>query len=194
MRKSEIIRETKETKIKLNLLIDSENLDYNIKTPVGFLNHMLELFAKHGNFSLFIEASGDTEVDYHHTIEDIGIVLGEGFRKALFNFQGIKRYGNSVIPMDDSLSMVTVDISNRPFLVYNANLDKGKIGDVDIELFEEFFTAFANNLRCNLHINNFYGKNNHHILESIFKAFAYSMREAVTIIGDEPLSTKGILI
>ncbi len=194
MREAEVIRETKETKINLEIIIDAPNPSYNIKTSIGFLNHMLELFAKHGNFSINLNAIGDVEVDYHHTIEDIGIVLGEGFRKALSDFKGIKRYGSRVIPMDDSLSMVTIDISNRPYLVYNTNLEKGKVGEVDIELFEEFFTAFANNLRCNLHINNFYGKNNHHILESIFKAFAYSMREAVTIIGDEVISTKGILI
>ena len=194
MRKTNIHRKTKETEINLELYIDSEKSDYNISTPVGFLNHMLDLFAKHSGFSLFIEADGDVNVDFHHTVEDIGIVLGEGFRKALGDFKGIKRYGNAVIPMDDSLSMVTIDISNRPFLVYNTNLDKGKVGEIDIELFEEFFNAFTNNLRCNLHINNFYGKNNHHILESIFKAFAYAMKEAVTIVGTEVVSTKGILI
>ncbi len=194
MREAEINRKTEETDINIKICLDSKKVEYNIETPIGFLNHMLELFAKHGNFSLYINAKGDTEVDFHHTIEDIGIVLGLAFRKALNDFAGIKRYGNSVIPMDDALSMVTVDISNRPFLVYNVNMEKGKIGNVDLELFEEFFLAFSNNLKCNLHINNFYGKNYHHIIESIFKAFAYSMKDAVKIIGSEVVSTKGTLV
>jgi imidazoleglycerol-phosphate dehydratase len=189
---SEIERKTKETNISAAINLDGDGT-YSIMTPVGFLNHMLELFSKHGNFDLKIDATGDIEVDFHHIIEDIGIVLGECIRKALGSFSGIKRYGNKTIPMDESLSMVTIDISNRAFLVYNVKFEKDKVGNVDIELFEEFFQAFANNLKCNIHINNFYGKNSHHILESIFKAFAYSLKEAVTITDKGFLSTKGIL-
>ncbi len=193
MRQAEINRETKETQISLKLSIDKTPSNYKIDTPIGFINHMLELFAKHGKFNIEIKAIGDVEVDFHHLVEDIGIVLGQTFRKALGDFSGIKRYGNSVIPMDESLSTVTIDISNRPFLIYNVNFEKDKIGDIDVELFEEFFNAFANNLKCNLHINNHYGKNSHHIIESIFKAFAYSLREAVSIVDTGFVSTKGIL-
>ena len=193
MRADEIKRKTKETDICIKLDIDKTPATCSIDTPVGFLNHMLELFSKHGNFSLDIKASGDVDVDFHHLVEDVGIVLGQVFKKASNNFTGIKRYGNSCIPMDEALSKVTIDLSNRPFLVYNVKFAKDKIGEIDIELFEEFFNAFANNLKCNLHINNFYGRNSHHIIESIFKAFGYSLREALTLIGNEVLSTKGVL-
>ena len=193
MRVAEIKRETKETKVAIKLNIDTSTTDYNIQTPIGFLNHMLELFARHGRFSMDVKATGDIEVDFHHLVEDVGIVLGEVFRKSLGDFSGIKRYGHTVIPMDEALSSVTVDISNRACLVYNVNFKKEKIGEMDIELFEEFFNAFTNNLKCNLHINNYYGKNSHHIIESIFKAFSYSIREAVTIVDTDFVSTKGTL-
>ena len=185
-------RETKETKITIEFEIDGKG-EYEIKTPVGFLNHMLELFAKHGNFNITVTATGDINVDYHHLVEDVGIVLGKAVKKSLGDFSGIKRYGNKVIPMDDSLSMVTIDLSNRPFMVYNVKFSTEKVGQMDVELFEEFFHAFANNLKCNLHINNYYGKNSHHIIESIFKAFAHSLKEAATVTDIKTLSTKGVL-
>jgi imidazoleglycerol-phosphate dehydratase len=191
-REATIKRETKETSINIAINLDRAG-NYSIKTPIGFFNHMLELFSKHGNFDLSIEATGDIDVDYHHLVEDTGIVLGDAIKKALGSFSGIKRYGNKVIPMDDSLSMVTIDLSNRAYLMYNVNFEKHKIGNFDVELFEEFFQAIAYNLKCNLHVNNFYGKNSHHIIESIFKAFAYALKEAIIIKGDAPLSTKGIL-
>lgn len=192
LRQYEIKRETKETLVYLSLNIDGSG-NYTVNTPVGFFNHMLELFAKHSGFDLKVEARGDVEVDYHHLVEDVGIVLGQTIRACLKDFSGIKRYGNKVIPMDDSLSMVTVDLSNRAFLVYNVKFEKHKIGNFDVELFEEFFHAVTNNLMCNLHINTFYGKNTHHIIESIFKAFAHAIKEAVTVTGDSVLSTKGVL-
>ena len=185
-------RETKETKIKIEFEIDGKG-EYEINTPVGFLNHMLELFAKHGNFNIKINATGDINVDYHHLVEDVGIVLGKVVKNSLGDFSGIKRYGNKIIPMDDSLSMVTIDLSNRPFMVYNVKFSTEKVGQMDVELFEEFFHAFANNLKCNLHINNYYGKNSHHIIESIFKAFAHSLKEAATVTDIKTLSTKGVL-
>ena len=189
---AEIDRETKETKIKMEFELDGKG-EYSIDTPIGFLNHMLELFVKHGNFNMFLNATGDIDVDYHHLMEDVGIVLGRTIRKSLGDFSGIKRYGNKVVPMDDALSMVTIDLSNRPFMVYNVKFSTEKVGLMDVELFEEFFQAVSNNLKCNLHINNYYGKNSHHIIESIFKAFAHSLKEAVTIAGNETLSTKGVL-
>ncbi len=191
-RRSVTERETKETKIKIEFEIDGKG-EYEINTPVGFLNHMLELFAKHGNFNIKINATGDINVDYHHLVEDVGIVLGKVVKNSLGDFSGIKRYGNKIIPMDDSLSMVTIDLSNRPFMVYNVKFSTEKVGQMDVELFEEFFHAFANNLKCNLHINNFYGKNSHHIIESIFKAFAHSLKEAATVTDIKTLSTKGVL-
>ncbi len=191
-RRSVTERETKETKIKIEFEIDGKG-EYEINTPVGFLNHMLELFAKHGNFNIKINATGDINVDYHHLVEDVGIVLGKVVKNSLGDFSGIKRYGNKIIPMDDSLSMVTIDLSNRPFMVYNVKFSTEKVGQMDVELFEEFFHAFANNLKCNLHINNYYGKNSHHIIESIFKAFAHSLKEAATVTDIKTLSTKGVL-
>ncbi len=191
-RNAKISRETKETQISISIDLEGSG-SYNVQTPVGFLNHMLELFAKHGDFDLSVKASGDIDVDYHHLVEDTGIVLGQCIKEALKDFSGIKRYGNKVIPMDDSLSMVTIDLSNRPFLVYNVKFPNEKVGQMDIELFEEFFQAVVNNLKCNLHINTFYGKNSHHIIESVFKAFAHSLKEAVTVTGDKTLSTKGVL-
>ncbi len=191
-RKAEISRETKETKINMSINLDGK-ANYQIKTDVGFLNHMLELFAKHGNFNLTVNATGDTNVDFHHLVEDVGIVLGQCIKKALKDFSGIKRYGNKTIPMDDALSMVTIDLSNRPFLVYNVNFTNEKVGQMDVELFEEFFQGLVNNLKCNLHINNYYGKNSHHIIESVFKAFAHSLKEAVTPSEIAILSSKGVL-
>ena len=191
-RVSKVQRETTETKIDIELNIDG-NGNYSIKTPSGFFNHMLEQFSKHGKFDLKINAIGDIEIDFHHLVEDVGICLGKAFYEACGEFKGIKRFSSINVPMDDALSNVTIDVSNRPFLVYNVKNLTQKINDFDTELFEEFFRAFVNNFRCNLHINNFYGTNSHHIIESIFKAFGLCLNDALKIINSSVPSTKGVL-
>jgi len=193
-RKAEVKRKTKETDIKISLKLDGTG-DYKINTTIPFLDHMLCQIAKHGLFDIEIEAKGDIEVDYHHTVEDVGIALGEAFKKALGEKEGIKRYGHAVIPLNEALSMVAVDISGRPYIVYNVAIPKEKVGEFDAELTEEFFRAFANSSGMSLHINVMYGNNLHHIVESIFKAFARALDEATSI--DERVkgipSTKGKL-
>ncbi len=191
-RYSLIKRQTSETDISIELNIDGSG-DFKIDTPIGFFNHMLEQLAKHGKFDITLKAKGDVHVDFHHLVEDVGICLGKAFYEACGDFKGIKRFSSISVPMDDSLSNVTIDISNRPFLVYNVKKLKEKIKDFDTELFEEFFRAFVSNFRCNLHINNFYGSNSHHIIESIFKAFALSLNDALQIIDSSVPSTKGVL-
>ena len=193
-RKAEVKRKTKETDINIYLKLDGRG-DYKINTTVPFLDHMLSQIAKHGFFDLEISAKGDTEVDYHHTVEDVGIALGEAFKKALGEKEGIRRYGHAVIPLNEALSMVSVDISGRPYIVYNVKMPKEKVGEFDVELTEEFFRAFANSSGMSLHINVMYGNNLHHIIESIFKAAARALDEATSI--DERVkgipSTKGKL-
>ncbi|GAQ93923.1 imidazoleglycerol-phosphate dehydratase [Thermodesulfovibrio aggregans] len=191
MRKASLSRTTKETDIKVEFNLDG-NGQANIKTSVGFLDHMFELFAFHGNFDLKIEAKGDIHVDYHHLVEDLGIVLGKCIDKALEDRKGIKRYGFASIPMDEALTQVSLDLGGRAFLIYNVSVE-GYIKDIDIRLFEEFFRAVANNAKINLHVNLVYGKDLHHIVESIFKAFAKSLNEASRIIGENVPSTKGII-
>lgn len=176
-RSAKVARETGETSIKVTLNLDGKGV-YKIDTPIPFLNHMLELFTRHGLFDLNLEATGDTEVDFHHTVEDAGICLGKAFAKALGNKKGIARYGHAAIPMDETLTQVTVDLSGRPYLKFQAALPKEKVGEFDLELAEEFFRAFTNHIKANLHIHLFYGENLHHILESMFKATARSLREA----------------
>jgi len=185
---------TRETQIRLSLDVDGAGVG-KICTSVPFLDHMLSLFARHGLFDLQVEATGDIDIDFHHTVEDIGIVLGDAFRKALGDKQGIRRYGNAVVPMDETLASVTVDISGRPYLVYEVSLPKVKIGEFDVELVREFFVAFANNCGTNLHVRLMYGDNVHHIVEACFKAFARAMDEA-TRLDDRikgVMSTKGTL-
>jgi len=193
-RTAEIERTTSETQIRLKLSIDGAGLA-DIATTVPFLDHMLHLFARHGLFDLSVVAQGDSAIDFHHTVEDIGIVLGQAFRQALGDKQGIVRYGSARIPMDETLADVTVDLSGRPYLVYNVDLPKVKVGDFDAELAEEFFQAFTNNCGCNLHLNLLYGKNIHHIIEACFKGFGRALDSATR--QDERLqgvmSTKGIL-
>jgi len=191
---AEMERITKETRIKLALGVDGSG-EATICTSVPFLDHMLNLFARHGLFDLEIEACGDIDIDFHHTVEDIGIVLGEAFKQALCDKKGIRRYGQATVPMDETLAAVAVDISGRPFLVYNVRLPKVKIGEFDVELAREFFQAFANHCGLNLHINVMYGDNVHHILEACFKAVARAMDMATQL---DPrvqgvMSTKGVL-
>jgi imidazoleglycerol-phosphate dehydratase len=187
-------RKTLETDIKINLNIDGSG-KYNIKTPIPFLNHMLELFSKHGLFDLTIKADGDVAVDYHHTVEDIGICLGQAIKEALGKKESIKRYGDAIVPMDEASSQVSLDISGRPFLVFNSPALKGKVGNFDLELVEDFFQALANSCGISLHINVLYGRNHHHIVEAIFKAFARALDSATQT--DERAagipSTKGVL-
>ena len=195
MRNSKQIRKTNETDISLELLLDGRG-EYKIDTGLPFFNHMLELFSRHSLFDLTIKAVGDIEVDGHHTVEDIGIVLGTAFKEALQDKVGITRYASINLPMDESLAEVSVDISGRPSLVFNAPvLASGKVGEFDVELIEEFFKAFTTNSAISMHIDLKRGDNLHHVAEAIFKAVARSLREAVAISSNEPgiPSTKGVI-
>lgn len=195
MRTAEISRRTAETDIKLSLNLDGKG-ESVIKTGCGFFDHMLTLFAKHGRFDLQVECVGDTYVDYHHTVEDIGIVLGKAFNQALGEKRGIVRYGNFILPMDESLIMSAVDISGRAYLGYALNIPTQKVGDFDTELVEEFFIAFCNNAGLNLHIRQLAGSNSHHIIEGTFKSVARSLKAAAAVdeaFKDEIPSTKGVL-
>lgn len=187
-------RKTKETKISLKLNLDGKGKS-DISTSIPFLDHMLELMCAHGFLDITLKATGDIGVDYHHTIEDIGICLGEGVRKVLGDKRKIKRYGQALVPMDETLTCVVLDISNRPHLVYNVGVGSHKIGDLDTELMKEFFQSFAVHSGTTLHINILYGQNTHHIFESIFKAFGKALDEATSVDKriEGPLSTKGIL-
>lgn len=193
-RSASLERVTRETKIQLALNIDGSG-QTAICTSVPFLDHMLNLFARHGLFDLQVEACGDIDIDFHHTVEDIGIVLGEAFKQALGDKQGIRRYGQATVPMDETLASVAVDISGRPYLVYHVALPKVKIGEFDVELAREFFQAFVNHCGLNLHINLMYGDNVHHIIEACFKALARAMDAATQldprVVG--VMSTKGVL-
>jgi imidazoleglycerol-phosphate dehydratase len=192
---SEIARTTKETDIKLRLTVDGKGQS-QISTRIPFLDHMLTLFAAHGLFDLIIEATGDLEVDFHHTVEDVGLVLGDALDQALADRKGILRYGHAVVPMDESLTAVTVDLSKRPYLVFNCPEIAMQQGSAfDIPLSKEFFRAFATRGGLNLHINTFYGENQHHILESIFKALARALDQATLLSQrfEGVRSTKGVL-
>lgn len=191
---AEIKRKTNETDITLSIDIDG-NGSCDADTGIGFLDHMLTLFAKHGFFDLKVRAVGDLNVDGHHTVEDIGIVMGQALKEALGEKKSVRRYGVSHVPMDEALAMVVVDLSGRPFLVYDAVGLSGSAGGMETELFEEFFRAFCFNAAINLHIKVFYGSNNHHIIEAVFKAFARALDEASIVEGKigGVLSTKGCL-
>jgi imidazoleglycerol-phosphate dehydratase len=193
-RKASIERITKETQIRLSIDLDGKG-KAKICTSVPFLDHMLDLFTRHGLFDLEVEAKGDIDIDFHHTVEDIGIVLGQAFREALGDKKGIRRYGQATVPMDETLAAVVTDLSGRPYLVYNARIPKVKIGDFDVELVREFFQAFVNNCGANLHINVMYGENVHHILEACFKAAARALDQATQVDQriEGVLSTKGKL-
>jgi imidazoleglycerol-phosphate dehydratase len=193
-RSAHIERVTNETRIRMELNIDGCGKGA-ICTSVPFLDHMLNLFARHGLFDLMVEASGDIDIDFHHTVEDIGIVLGEAFKQALGQKKGIRRYGQATVPMDETLASVAIDISGRPCLVYHVMLPKVKIGDFDVELAREFFQAFVNHCGLNLHINVMYGENVHHIIEACFKAVARAMDVATQLDPrvEGVMSTKGVL-
>ena len=193
-RMARIERVTNETRIRLELSVDGSGKG-NLCTSVPFLDHMLNLFARHGLFDLTIEANGDIDIDFHHTVEDIGIVLGEAFKQALGDKKGIRRYGQATVPMDETLASVAIDISGRPYLVYHVTLPKVKIGEFDVELAREFFQAFVNHCGLNLHVNVMYGENVHHIIEACFKAFARAMDAATQLDQrvEGVMSTKGVL-
>jgi len=194
-RKAKIVRKTKETNIAVEMNIDGKGI-YKIDTKIGFLNHMLEQISKHSLIDLKIIAKGDTHIDLHHTTEDIGIALGECLRKALGSAKGIKRFSHSFIPMDETLTRVSLDISNRPYLIWRVKLKVEKLGEMDTELFKEWFQAFSQAAGITLHVENIYGDNSHHIIESCFKALAKSLREALEIdkrVKNKVPSTKGKL-
>lgn len=192
MRTSNIQRNTKETKINIELNLDGGEVE--VSTGIGFFDHMLTAFGVHGGFGLRVEVKGDLEVDTHHTAEDTGIVLGKAFKEALGDMGGIERYGSFGIPMDESLAQVSLDISNRPFLVFNAKFEQELCGEYETCVTEEFWRAFAMNSGITLHINVPYGTNAHHQIEAIFKAVAHALKIAVTKNSDGAvLSTKGVL-
>ena len=195
MRNYQIERKTAETDIKLSLELDGSGSS-EIDTGCGFLDHMLTLFASHGCFDLTVKCVGDTQVDYHHSVEDIGICLGKAFNEALGDKRGIRRYGNMILPMDEALILSAVDISGRDYLGYGLQIPTEKVGDFDTELVEEFFMAFVRNANVSLHVRQMAGTNSHHIIEGAFKSVARSLCEAVSIderrVGQIP-STKGTL-
>lgn len=193
-RSATIERETKETAISITLNLDGSG-QHQIDSPVPFFNHMLSAVARHGFFDLTVKASGDIEIDAHHTVEDLGIVLGEAFKKALGDKAGVRRFGRATMPMHEALASVVIDFSGRPFLVFNVDLPKSKVGEFDTELVEEFFVAFCNHSGANIHVNLAYGDNLHHIIEGIFKAFGRALDEATSIDPriEGVLSTKGTL-
>lgn len=193
-RKADVHRKTNETNIQLSLQIEGEGT-YTVSTGVPFLDHMLELFTRHGFFNLTLQAKGDTAVDDHHTVEDVGLALGLAFREALGDKHGIRRFGDATVPLDEALVSCVVDLSGRPFLAYNLDIRQEKVGTLATELIHDFFLAFTNQLGMNLHFNMIQGRNPHHIIEAGFKAFARALSSAVQ---HDPrvkgvLSTKGSL-
>ncbi len=195
MRKASIERKTAETDISLALALDGSGVS-DIQSGVGFLDHMLTLFARHGRFDLRVKCLGDTQVDAHHSVEDIGICLGQAFREALGDKKGIARYGDTTLPMDEALILTAADISGRAYLACELNIPAQKVGDFDTELVAEFWAAFVRSAACTLHIRQLAGMNSHHIIEGVFKSAARTLRKACAIdpaLGDEVPSTKGTL-
>ena len=195
MRKADVKRNTNETKINVLINLDGSGSS-QLKTGLPFLEHMLDQVTKHGNFDLQVIAEGDLEIDAHHTVEDIGITLGQAVNSALGEKIQITRFGNSYVPLDEALSRVVIDFSGRPGLEFNVNFPRSYVGDFDVELFYEFFQGFVNHANCTLHIDNLRGKNTHHIIETIFKSFGRALRMAVKVDSElKPVtpSTKGVL-
>jgi imidazoleglycerol-phosphate dehydratase len=193
IRKAKISRKTKETSIVVEINIDGKG-KYKIDTGIGFLNHMLEQLSKHSLMDISVKAKGDTHIDLHHTTEDTGIAIGEAISKAAGNRKGIKRYGHALIPMDETLTRVAIDVSNRPYLIWRVDLKVEKLGEMDTELFKEWFQAFSQSAGITLHIENIYGENSHHKIESCFKGLARSLKDAFEIdkrIRSSIPSTKG---
>lgn len=194
-RQASIARKTKETEIAVKLDLDGSGV-YNISTGVGFLDHMLEQLSRHSLIDLDVKAKGDIHIDFHHLTEDTGIAIGQAVAKALGDRAGIQRYGDALIPMDETLTRVALDVSNRPYLIWKVNFTRPKLGDMDTELFKEWFQAFAQNAGITLHVENLYGENNHHIVETCYKGLARALRIALTVDPRSPHavpSTKGTL-
>jgi imidazoleglycerol-phosphate dehydratase len=194
-RKATVERVTKETRIRGTVNLDGAGV-YDVSTGIGFLDHMLEQLSRHSLIDLSLRAEGDLHIDFHHTTEDTGYVVGEALAKALGDRRGIARWGDALIPMDETLTRVALDVSNRPYLVWKVNFSKPKLGEMDTELFKEWFQAFAQSAGVTLHVENLYGENNHHIVESCYKGLARSLRQAVAIDprrADAVPSTKGVL-
>lgn len=192
MRKATLRRTTGETDISISLTIDGTGR-FEGTSGIGFFDHMLHLLARHSSMDISLTCQGDLDVDNHHTIEDIGITLGEVFEKALGDKKGIRRYGCFFCPMDEALSRIVLDLSGRSYLVFDVDIPVERIGSFETEMTREFFLAFANNAKMNLHMSTLYGVNGHHIVESLFKGIGHALKEAVTIEGDTVLSTKGVL-
>ena len=195
MRKASISRKTNETEISVSVNLDGTGA-HSMATGIGFLDHMLDQLSRHSLIDMDVSCKGDLHIDFHHTAEDVGIALGQAVAKALGDKKGIRRYASSDLPMDGTLTRAALDVSGRPFLVFRAEFSRDKVGEMDTELFREFFQAFAMNAGITLHIENFYTDNNHHLAESMFKAVARALREAVEIdprVGDRVPSTKGTL-
>jgi imidazoleglycerol-phosphate dehydratase len=194
-RQAEVSRKTKETDIQARLLLDGSGTA-SIETGIGFFDHMLDALTRHASFDLELETKGDLHIDMHHTVEDTGIVIGQAIREALGDFAGITRFGHAYVPMDETLSRAAIDLCKRPYLVWQVKFQRDKIGDMDTELFKEFFHALAGNGGMCLHVENLYGENSHHIIESCFKATARALRAAIATdarLAGAPASTKGSL-
>ena len=192
MRRGFVERNTLETKVKVKINLDGSG-KAEIDTGIGFLDHMLTLFTFHSKFDVTVKCRGDLHVDDHHTIEDLGICLGQSFKDALGEKIGIKRYSTVYIPMDESLAYTSLDISNRPYLVFNVNFKSERIGNMSTQMFKEFFRAFVNESRITLHINLIYGENDHHKIEAVFKSFARALREGSEVVSGDISSSKGVL-
>jgi imidazoleglycerol-phosphate dehydratase len=188
-------RKTKETSVAVKLEIDGTG-EARVDTPIGFLSHMLDTIARHGKLDLDVTATGDTHIDYHHTVEDVGLVLGETFAKALGDKRGIRRFGSAYVPLDEALARVVIDFAGRPYLVFEVPMDREMLlihKDFPFALVEEFFKSFANKCACNIHIDLIRGRNGHHAAEAIFKAFAVALRDAKQVVGADVPSTKGVI-
>src|SRR5512142_194716 len=195
MRQATITRTTKETSVAVTLDIDGTGSS-RIETPIGFLSHMLDTIARHGKVDLDVVAEGDVHIDYHHTVEDVGLVLGEAFGKALGEKRGIRRFGYAYVPLDEALARVVIDFAGRPYLVFEVPIDREMLlihKDFPFALIEEFFKSFANKCACNIHVDLIRGRNGHHAAEAIFKAFAVALRQAKEVAGEEIPSTKGVI-
>ncbi len=195
MREAKVARKTSETDIEVALNLDGTG-KYDIDTGIGFLDHMLESLSRHSLIDLNVRSKGDLHIDFHHTTEDTGIAIGDAVHKALGDRRGIRRYASAMIPMDETLSRVSIDVSDRPYLIWKVDFTRPKLGEMDTELFKEWFQAFAQNARVTLHVENIYGENNHHIVESCFKALARALRDATETdprAADSIPSTKGTL-
>ena len=195
MRTATCERKTQETEIEVSVNLDGQGI-YDVETGIGFFDHMMEQLSRHSLIDLKIRAKGDLHIDFHHTVEDVGIILGQAVKEAMGDLRGITRYGNAIIPMDETCTRASVDISGRPFLVWKVDFTRPKLGEMDTELFQEWFRAFAFGAGMTLHVENMYGENNHHIIESSYKALARALRQALEIDprkADAIPSTKGVI-